>query len=248
MTMRITALWRHPIKSHGREALQRVSLTEGQTMPWDRRWAVAHESAKTDGSAWSPCQNYSRGAKAASLMAINSQVDQASGQITLTHPERDDLTFDPDTQAEAFLEWVRPLMPEDRAQSAAIHRVPDRGMTDTDYPSVSLINLASNDAVSAELEQDISPLRWRCNIHFDGLPAWEELSWAGKTLRIGTTELSVRDPIVRCLATTADPITGTRDADTLGALKRIGDHQHFGIYAVVTKSGDIATGDTIEVL
>ena len=38
----VAALWRHPIKSHGREALQTVALTAGQTMPFDRTWAVMH--------------------------------------------------------------------------------------------------------------------------------------------------------------------------------------------------------------
>ncbi len=71
MTARVAALWRHPIKSHGREALKNVSLTEGQTMPWDRRWAVAHDAAKADGSEWAECMNFSRGAKAPSLMAMS---------------------------------------------------------------------------------------------------------------------------------------------------------------------------------
>lgn len=46
MTARVGAIWRHPIKAHGREALGRVILTEGETIPWDRRWAVAHEQAR----------------------------------------------------------------------------------------------------------------------------------------------------------------------------------------------------------
>ena len=139
----VSALWRHPIKGHGREALGRVLLTEGQTMPWDRRWAVAHELARADGTEWVPCANFSRGSKVAALMAINSVTDEAAGTVTLTHPERPALTFDPDKEEQAFLDWVRPLMPEDRAQSARIVRVEGRGMTDTDYPSISLLNLAS---------------------------------------------------------------------------------------------------------
>ena len=44
----VSALWRHPIKAHGRESVGHVSLVEEQTFPWDRRYAVAHERAKTD--------------------------------------------------------------------------------------------------------------------------------------------------------------------------------------------------------
>ena len=68
----VAALWRHPIKGHGRETLDRVTLTEGQTMPFDRRWAIAHEAARADGSEWAPCAEFSRGAKVPALMAIDA--------------------------------------------------------------------------------------------------------------------------------------------------------------------------------
>lgn len=241
----VTALWRHPIKAHGREALEAVDLTAGQTMPWDRRWAVAHEMAQVDGSEWAPCQNFNRGSKVGALMGINSRTDEATGIVTLTHPDRPEFSFDPDRDQDAFLDWVRPLMPENRAQSTRVVRVEGRGMTDTDYPSVSLLNLASHAEVAAKTKPDLSPLRWRCNIHMDGLQAWEEFDWIGKTVRVGEVELQVKEPIVRCLATTANPETGVRDADTLAALNTGWGHQDFGIYAQVTKSGRIAVGDTV---
>ena len=43
--MRVSALWRHPIKGHGVEPVEGVTLTAGATMPWDRVWAIAHEAA-----------------------------------------------------------------------------------------------------------------------------------------------------------------------------------------------------------
>lgn len=241
----VAALWRHPIKGHGRETFERVTLAQGRTMPWDRRWAVAHELAGADGSGWAPCAAFSRGAKVPALMAIVARTDEAAGTVTLTHPDRPALTFDPDTQAQTFLDWVRPLMPANRAQSVRIVRVEGRGMTDTDYPSISLINLASNDALAAFMDQNLSPLRWRANIHLSGLPAWAEIGWVGRTLRIGSAELAVREPIERCLATAANPATGTRDADTLGALESLCGHRNFGLYAEVTKTGEVAVGDPV---
>ena len=116
--MQVTALYRHPLKSHGREALDVVTVHEGQSMPFDRRWAVAHDQSTADGSAWAACANFSRGSKAPQLMAISAQLDETTGILTLTHPDRPDLSFDPDTQADQFLEWVRPLVPQDRALPA----------------------------------------------------------------------------------------------------------------------------------
>lgn len=245
---RVAALWRHPIKGHGREPLDRVTLATGQTMPWDRRWAVAHEAARTDGTAWAPSAEFSRGSKVAALMAINARSDEAAGTITLSHPDRPDLTFDPDSDTQAFLGWVKPLMPANRAQSARFVRVEGRGMTDTDFPSISLINLATNAAMSDAVGRPVSALRWRANIHVEDVPEWEEFNWVGKAIRVGQTEMTVREPILRCLATAADPETGIRDIDTLGTLNKTWGHQDFGIYAEVTAGGEIAVGDAIEVL
>ena len=41
----------------------------------------------------------------------------------------------------------------------------------------------------------------------------------------------------------ANPATGRRDADTLGALGDLG-HQEFGVYAQVIDGGTLALGDT----
>ena len=73
----VTHLWRHPIKAHGAESVDRTVLTAGRTMPWDRVWAIGHEAAKPDSDAdgWRPCVNFSRGAKSPELMAIGAQVE-----------------------------------------------------------------------------------------------------------------------------------------------------------------------------
>lgn len=245
MTAEVTQLWRHPIKSHGREAVETVNVTPGQTMPGDRVWAVAHEASKADGSKWVPCANFSRGAKAPQLMAISTQ---SNGDIlTLSHPDRPDLTFAPDSEQQAFLDWVRPLMPTDRAASARIIQVPGRGMTDSDFSSISLCNLASHRAVGQRLGQDLSVHRWRGNIWFDGMPLWEEFDWLGREIQIGEAVLRVRERITRCLATTANPDTGVRDTDTLGVLETWG-HQDFGVYAEVLEGGAISVGDKVELL
>ena len=57
MQARVSALWRHPIKGHGVEAVHATTFTPGGTMPWDRVWAIAHEAAKVPPGrgAWAPC-------------------------------------------------------------------------------------------------------------------------------------------------------------------------------------------------
>lgn len=250
MTPTVASLQRHPLKSHGREALSHVLLAAGAGLPWDRHWAVAHDAAKITKGEWSPCQNFSRGSKAPKLMAINATLDETAAALTLTHPERPDLTFRPDDPEDAgrFLDWVRPLCPPDRAQPARLYSMPRRGMTDTDYPSVSLISLASNRALGEHLGTDLSPLRWRGNIWLEGLRPWEERNWVGRTLRVGSAVLEIVEPKERCLATTANPATGERDADTLRALTALHGDRDFGLYARVIEGGEISVGDQAELL
>jgi MOSC domain-containing protein len=244
MTGMVTSLWRHPIKSHGRESLDAVTLIAGQTMPGDRVWAVAHEMSKADNAAWAHCASFSIGSKAPKLTAINAQLDEAKNLVTLSHSDQADLTFDPDGDATAFLNWVRPLMPENRAASTRIVRVPGRGMTDSDFPSITLCNMASHRAVEEQIGHDLSINRWRGNVWFDGLADWQEFDWIGKEVQIGDVILRGRERTDRCLATTANPETGVRDADTLDALDHWG-HRDFSIRAEVIRGGNIHIGDTV---
>jgi len=171
MTVTLSQIWRHPIKSHGAEQLSKVTLTQGKALPWDRAWAVAHEGAKTDGSAWAACANFSRGAKAPQLMAVTAKLDEASEQVTLSHPSQPTITLHPVRDSDALVDWSNALLPQNRAQSARVIRVPDVSMTDTPFQSISIANLATNAAIGAKLGTELAPQRWRANFWLDGLPA-----------------------------------------------------------------------------
>ncbi len=95
---------------------------------------------------------------------------------------------------------------------------------------------------------DLSPLRWRGNLWVEGAEAWAEETWAGRRLAVGTAVLEVAEMIVRCKATTANPVTGVIDADTLGGLSAARGQQTFGVYARVATSGVIREGDRVKVL
>ena len=248
MTGVVAAIWRHPIKGHGRESLAEVMLAPGQGVPWDRHWAVAHEAAKLV-PGWNACHNFARGAKAPALMAVESSLDTATATVTLRHPERGELTFRPDDPADLprFLDWVRPLNPPDRAQPARIVSA-DRTLTDSEFPSISLFSLASVRDLEARMGVSLHPHRWRGNLWIGGVGAFEEFDWVGRRLRIHKVELEVVEKITRCKATSANPATGVIDADTLGGLKAQYGHQEFGVYTRVVSGGEIRVEDEVEVL
>lgn len=243
----VTGIWRHPIKSHGREALDQITLIEGQAMPWDRVWAVAHDASKAEAGVWARCANFSRVSKAAALMAITATLNEAEESITLRHPDLPDLTFCPDREADALMAWVAPLVPQNRALPDHIMRLDGRGYTDSDFASVTLCNMASHRAVEQAIGHELSIHRWRGNIWFDSETPWIEFDWIDKNIAIGDAILRPTERTDRCVATTANPETGKRDADTLKALDGFG-HQDFSMRCKVIQSGDIATGDKVQVL
>lgn len=245
MTARLAHICRHPIKSHGREDLASVRLLAGEGLPWDRFWAVAHEAAKLR-EGWSPCVNFARGAKAPALMAITCTLDDGARAVTLRHPERGEITIRPDAAEDlpAFLDWAGPLNPPERAQPARIVSA-GRAMTDSEFPSISIINLASLAELSDRIGLPLSAHRFRANLWVEGWAPWAEWEMVGKRLMIGDAVLEVRERITRCNATKADVDTGAINADTLGVLEANYGHRDFGLYATVVTGGDIALGQKV---
>ena len=251
MTARLAQIWRHPIKAHGRESLVNARLVPGGALPFDRQWAVAHTAAKLGPSddGWHHCRNFSRGASAPLLQAIESRFDATTNTLTLTHPAKPDITANPDLPKDQtrLIAWLADLTPEGRPPPTAITKA-ENAMTDSQTVSLSLINLASNAAIGDRLGHEISPLRWRGNLLVSGLAPWEDRTWVGRDIRIGTAEFHIRKEITRCRMTEANPESGVRDADTLGALRDGWGIQEMGIHAVVTQAGEIAVNDQVEVL
>ena len=248
MAGRVAGIWRHPIKAHGREALDAVRLSPDRTLPGDRAWAVLREGAEPDGPGWVSCGHFSRAAKNPALQAITARLDDETGRISLSHPERPDFSFDPATEGPAFIDWLRPLSRGGAPRPARLIRAAERGMTDTPFASISILNAASHRAVAQRLGREISPGRWRGNLLLDGLAPWEEFDWIGRRLRIGDAVLRIEERIGRCQATSASIRTGRRDTDMLRLLSEGWGHTDFGVYAVVEEGGKIARGDRAELL
>jgi uncharacterized protein YcbX len=246
MTLRLAHICRHPIKSAGFETLESVALSPGRALPLDREWAIAHDAAGFGRAldAWAPKRNFLRGVAGPELMAIACETDAAARRVSLHHPRAGRLDVAPDDPADAarLIDWITPLWPEGRPAPAFVATLPGQALTDWPDPFVSILNLASNRALGERLGQDLSIHRWRGNLWLDGLPPFGEFDLVGRTLRIGTAELSVRQAITRCKATSVNPATGVTDADTLGALRQGWGHEDFGVYAVVTAGGTIAVG------
>ena len=245
---RIAQLVRHPIKSAGYEPVAEAVLTEGAAFPFDRVWAVAHAAARlTEPPTWAPKLQFLRGWGSADLMAISCASDPAAGEVTLSHPRRPSETFRPDEPEDAarLIDWLRPLWPENRPEPARVIRVPGQALTDQDQPLVSINSASSLADLSARMGQDLSPHRFRGNIWVEGWAPWSERDLIGQEITVGKARLRIEEPIGRCRATGANPMTGAQDADTMGALESGYGHTDFGVFARVIAGGRVAVGDEV---
>jgi uncharacterized protein len=101
--------------------------------------------------------------------------------------------------------------------------------------------------LEAILGYAIDALRFRPNIVAAAVPSFtgREAGLTGARLQLGSAELMVVEPIVRCVTPSFDLATGERD----GALARAIVHNRgniMGVYCTVTRPGTLACGDSIE--
>ncbi|MDF1871848.1 MOSC N-terminal beta barrel domain-containing protein [Vannielia sp.] len=246
MTGCLAEIWRHPIKSHGRERVEQVALKASQAMPGDRVWAVAHADSDADGSEWASCSNFSRTSRTPALAPFWARL-QSGGEVNLRHTQLGEQSFNLDDPAdqERFVAWVAPLTPESQPAPNRVVKLEGRGFTDSDFPSVTLCNCASHRAVEEQLGQEISPLRWRGNLWVDGFAPWAEWDWLGREIRIGEAVLVPRERTDRCPTTMANPETGERDVPTVKALLDGWGHKDFSVRCVIVQGGAIREGDEV---
>lgn len=202
-----------------------------------------HEGA-ADHDDWQPRRNFLVVASGPKLAAVKA-LSHDDGMLTLTHPERPDLSIEPETDGSDVVDWARPLWPEQHSAPKRFLRSPPEGMADNGEAQVSIMNHSSLRALSQRLQTNLDPLRFRGNLWVDGLAPWEEFDLIGKRIRIGAIEFEVTERIERCRATEANPTTGERDTDPVRALSEGWGHRDFGVYATVCNDGALATGDMV---
>ena len=111
--------------------------------------------------------------------------------------------------------------------------------------SVSLINKKSIDEFSKRVSADIEFERFRANIYIDGLDAWAERTWIGKSIKINNVNFVVLDEISRCSATNLKPSTDMVTFNLPNQLKKNYDHINMGLYLVPLQNGVISKGDKL---
>jgi hypothetical protein len=248
----ISSLYRYPIKGFNPQKLNRVLLTEGETFPWDRAYAIENGPSGFDAQnpAYFPKTRFLMLMRDEQLAELRADFDEARRSVTISKDGETLLeapleTPDGRTRIEAF---IADFMQDDLKGAPQLLSAPHHSFSDMAAKCVHIVNLESVTELETRTECALDPLRFRANIYLEGAAAWAEKQWAGKSLRIGDVELEVFAETTRCAATDVDPATAKRYTQIPQTLLQSYDHSAFGVYAKVKRGGAIRTGDRVELI
>ena len=108
--------------------------------------------------------------------------------------------------------------------------------------SISLLNINSIKDFENKINQKIEKSIFRGNLYFDGVEAWEERNWIGKTIKINDVLFKVEKNIPRCVAINLKPETDDNSFNLLKTLKQTYDHYDMGVYLTPENDGEINIG------
>lgn len=242
-------IYRYPVKGLSPEALDTVTLREGQTLPADRRYAIENGPSGFDPAdpKYFPKNRFLMLMRNERLAGLQTRYDDASNILTIGYNGPEAVHGDletPDGRAAIETFFAENFAPELKGPPKILS-ADGHSFSDVAAKVVSIINLASVAAVEAVIGRPVHPLRFRGNLYVSGWPAWHEFDLLNATLEIGGARLKVVKRIVRCAAVNVDPVTAERDMNIPHALMQTFDHADCGVYAEVIAGGSIATGDTI---
>lgn len=258
---------RYPVKGlAGVVADEPVHVHPGRGLRWDRSHAIENGVvAPRSRAGWNPRETYFHVAKHEAIVRIGVTLDEAEGDVpllTLTAPDgrsarvrlgagehdaTSPATFGGGRAADdvdALLDATLPSGP--LGAPALVHT--GAGLWDWPEAHLSIINLATVDALADAADTPIDRRRFRGNLYLGGLEAWSELALLGRRIRVGTAVLEVFQPTDRCRATTINPADAVSDLNVPALLASRFGHMYCGVYARVVVAGDVPPGAPIEVL
>ncbi len=245
---RLDAIHRYPVKGLSPERLDAVDLAPGETLPGDRAYAIEQFAGAFDPESprFLPKSKFLMLARDEKLAALSTSYDGSTGALTISRGGKPVAKGDLTTPVgrgiveQFFAAYLGPgLRP--RVVAAQGH-----AFTDVPMKCLSLLNLASVRDLARVEGRPVDPLRFRANLHVEGLEPWVEKSWAdGAEIRVGDARLRVLRSIVRCAATNVDPATATRDMNIPQTLERAFGANLMGVYVETAAPARIAAGDEV---
>ncbi len=247
----LKGIYRYPVKGLTPEAMSRVALAVGATLPADRMYAIENGPSGFDEAApsYQPKTKFLMLMRDEKLAALDARYDDRSHVLSVRHNgvavSGDLRTADGRAAIEGFFATY---CADDLRGPPRVLAAPGHSFSDVAKKVISIINLQSVAALEGVVGAPVNPLRFRGNFQVAGWPAWHELDLVGRELAIGEARLKVVKRIVRCAATNVDPDTAARDMNIPKTLMQTYGHADCGIYAEVIAGGEVAAGDALKLV
>jgi uncharacterized protein YcbX len=249
--MHLASLYRYPVKGLTPEPLQRALAAAGQTLAFDRAWAIENGVGRFDPAAprHLPKINFLMLMRDERLATLRTQFDDATETLTILRDDkqvaRGQLTTPLGRQL--IEQFIGAYMKAELRGAPKIVHAPGHSFSDVADKCVHIVNLASVRELERTLGRPVDPLRFRANLYLEEVEPWAEFGWMGKEIGVGGVRLSVFKRTRRCEATNVDPARGVRDMAVPAHLQRTWGHQDFGIYANVVTGGELSVGAPVTV-
>ncbi|MEM7224156.1 MAG: MOSC domain-containing protein [Pseudomonadota bacterium] len=246
MSITVAEICRFPVKGLSAERLEEVTLTANKGLPADRAFALAHGAVEL-GAGWHSKANFLTLEKHEKLAQLRVRYDAEAQVLAIDRGGKQVVQGQVGTPMGRMLigQFFASFMAGETRGTPKLLAAKDFSYSDRQEELVSLINLASVSDLERVVRAPVAPGRFRGNLYLEGVEAWQEMAWAGKTLTLGEARLEVLEPIGRCAATNVDPETAARDLNLPLTLTRGFGHRQMGVYARVAQGGRIATGNEI---
>ena len=247
----VASVYRYPVKGLTPERLDRVTVTPGQPLPFDRAYAIENGPGRFDpeNPRHLPKITFLMLMRDERLATLRSHFDDATETLSILRDGKQVARGQLTTRLgrQMIEQFMAAYMKTELRGAPRIVSAPGHSFSDVAAKCVHIVNLASVRDLERVLGKPVDPLRFRANLYVDGISAWAEFGWLDKSLAIGGAKLAVFKRTQRCEATNVDPQTGARDMAVPAILSRTWAHSDFGVYASVTEAGSCAAGDAITV-
>ena len=249
---------RYPIKGLNGEFIYSANLSRGSTLSGDRKYAFA--KFENDICEKSPIYmkktNFLALVKEEKLCLLQPQINLKTQFLRLIYKDKEIFNGFLNNNIDIkklnlclanFLNINLKKKPRLVTDKSDVKNDNKHSFSDIPDKALSFINLNTVNDFEVKIKQEVNYNRFRGNVIFSGIKAWEEFNWLGKIITIGGVKFEIFRKTKRCAATNVNPNTGLRDLNIPNQLQKIYGHYDLGVYGKVLNKGIIKVNDEINI-